>query len=112
MFFTDVNDARVERLRKQFSNPLTEVMLLFLKSFLPLLTDPNKQLQKSQPQIQHLYGIMTATLNTIISRYASDSDPDFADLENLNYYDGKISEAGTFQVLHFLVLARPKFIKT
>ena len=97
MFHSDINDARVRRIKKVFDDPLSEISLLFLKSFLPLLTGPNRQLQREAPlgnsRERHpkhpMYSIMTSLLSKNICRYASDEDPDFDDLENLDFLDGK-----------------------
>ena len=87
-----MNDARVKRIRKIFTDPLTEVLLLFLQSFLPLLTGPNLKLQHETPQIHQLYDILVSAVNKIMSRFSSaDLDVENIDLDcdNLPMLDGE-----------------------
>ena len=104
MFHSDINNARVKRIKNFFDDPLSEISLLFLKSFLPLLTGPNRQLQREAPQAPYVYSIMTSLLSKIICRYASDEDPDFDDLENLDFLDGKSISFCQCQHVHKIVI--------
>ena len=104
LFHSDINDARVRRIKKVFDDPLSEISLLFLKSFLPLLTGPNRQLQREAPQAPYVYSIMTSLLSKIICRYASDEDPDFDDLENLDFLVGKSISFCQCQQAHKIVI--------
>ena len=48
-------DARFQRLRKAFENPLTEVVLYFHNASIPLFTNFNKLLQADEPSIHILH---------------------------------------------------------
>lgn len=56
---------------------------------IPLLTGPNRQLQKDRPQLPYLSELMHQMIKTILSWVADDEDPKHRDLENLSYHDGK-----------------------
>ncbi|KAJ8048255.1 hypothetical protein HOLleu_00499 [Holothuria leucospilota] len=58
-------DARFKRLYNVYSNPMTEVYLLFYQAVLPCFTTFNKLLQKEEPLIHQLYDAQQRFMNKL-----------------------------------------------
>ena len=65
----DESKPRFKRLQKAFSNPMTEIYLLFLQSVIPLFTKLNLLLQRQEPVIYLLDSSMKAFLKSLFSRF-------------------------------------------
>ena len=63
------SDARLKRLQASFSNPLTEIYLLFLQSVMPLFTDLNKMLQSDEPKLYMMHDSIKAFLRKLSGRF-------------------------------------------
>ena len=61
-------DARFQRLRKAFENPLTEVVLLFHHASIPLFTSFNMLLQSEEPSIHIVFDSVTKLGKTLGNR--------------------------------------------
>ena len=66
---TSESQARFARLEEKFSNPITEVYLLFYQSVFPLFTRFNKLLQRDDPVIYLLYSQMATFLKRLMTRF-------------------------------------------
>lgn len=87
MYISDVKDHRVQRLRKLFTDPVTEVHLMFLDSFLHTLTAASLTLQQSDPIIHDVYTLMHNTVQSAITRFAI-LDGENYDIEELETKTG------------------------
>lgn len=63
------SDPRLRRLQAYFSDPLTEIYLLFLQSVMPLFTDINKTLQSDEPKLFILHKHMQQFLRKLLGRF-------------------------------------------
>ena len=66
---TSESQARFARLEEKFSNPITEVYLLFYQSVFPLFTRFNKLLQRDDPVTYLLYSQMTTFFKRLMTRF-------------------------------------------
>ena len=64
MHLTESCNARTDRLRSLFSDPMTEVYLLFYQAALQIFLNTNKFLQREDPIIS----VMTGQINTFLKR--------------------------------------------
>lgn len=62
-------DARFKRLYNVYSNPMTEVHLLFYQAVLPCFTSFNKLLQKGEPLIHQLYDAQQRFMNKLAAKF-------------------------------------------
>lgn len=74
-YFLSENDsaARFQRLKKAFSDPMTEIYLLFLQSVLPTLNYANKFLQREEPLIHCLQPQLFSLMKKLLSRFVKPS---------------------------------------
>jgi len=85
---TSEPQARFKRLQEKFSNPITEVYLLFLQSIMPLFTRFNQLLQREDPMIHVLYSQMRKFLKGIMCRFIKPSViKDIRDVTEIDYTD-------------------------
>lgn len=61
--------ARFQRLKKVFSNPMTEIYLLFMQSILPTFTCTNKFLQREEPLIHCLQPQLISLMKKLLSKF-------------------------------------------
>ena len=73
-----LSDNRLNRLQKCFSNPMTEIYLLFFQSVLSIFTNVNLLLQRDNPCIHFLYDALYDLLKKILNRFISRSIVDSA----------------------------------
>ena len=66
---TSESQAWFARLQQKFSNPITEVYLLFFQTIFPLFTRFNKLLHRDNPVIYLLYSQMTIFLKQLMTRF-------------------------------------------
>ena len=66
---TSEPQARFQRLHKAFSDPMTEIYLLFFQSVIPLFTKLNLLLQREAPAIYLLDSEIKAFLKSLFSRF-------------------------------------------
>ena len=62
------SQARFKRLEKNFSDPLTEVYLMFLQSVLPSFTYCNQFLQREEPLIHVLQPQLAKLVKNILAK--------------------------------------------
>ena len=65
--------ARFQRLNKVFSDPMTEIYLLFMQSVLPTFNDTNKFLQSEEPLIHCLQPQLFGLLKKLLSKFVKPS---------------------------------------
>ena len=65
--------ARFKRLQKAFSDPMTEVYLLFFQSVMPSFTHCNMFLQREEPLIHVLQPQLTRMLRNILAKFVKPS---------------------------------------
>lgn len=63
------SDQRLMRLKKVFSDPTTEVYLLFYQSVLPIFNSLNVLLQNQSPQIHKISDEINSFLETLVGRF-------------------------------------------
>lgn len=63
------NTPRFLRLQKAFSDPMTEIHLLFYSSAFPSFTTFNKFLQREDPCVQWVYGYITDLLKVVMGKF-------------------------------------------
>ncbi|XP_072168656.1 uncharacterized protein [Diadema setosum] len=70
-YFKSSNEsqARFRRLNERFSDPMTEVHLLFYQATLPAFTDFNLLLQRQDPSVHHLHGQMHLYIKKLMSKF-------------------------------------------
>ncbi|XP_063058610.1 uncharacterized protein LOC134452176 isoform X2 [Engraulis encrasicolus] len=70
-FFKTANltQARIRRLQEAFSNPMTEVHLLFYQATIPAFSSLNFLLQREQPSIYLLYDEMVNFIRKLCARF-------------------------------------------
>lgn len=66
---TETSDPRLSRLQAYFSDPKTEVYLLFYNSVLPLFTNFNKLLQFEEPKIHIIATELTSFVHKLLGRF-------------------------------------------
>lgn len=70
MFMSESESTpRFKRLQEAFSNPLTEIHLLFFNSALSCFTTFNKFLQRNDPCIQWVYDYMVDLLRVVLGKF-------------------------------------------
>jgi hypothetical protein len=67
----NLKDARFQRLKQMYENPLNYIHLLFFQASLPAFTTFNLFLQRDAPQIYLLHGQMLTLLRKMLSRFIS-----------------------------------------
>ena len=72
-YFKSENESqpRFKRLQKAFSDPLTEVYLLFFQSVLPVFTHDNQLLQREEPLIHILQPQLTKLLKNVLAKFVN-----------------------------------------
>ena len=60
---------RFQRLQKLFTDPMTEIYLLFIQSVLPCFTHANQFLQREEPLIHILQPQLLSLLKKIVSKF-------------------------------------------
>lgn len=68
-FFTDTTCARFDRLKAVYSDPMTEVYLLFYLAALQLFTNFNKFLQREDPIIPVISDQQTSFLRKLLGKF-------------------------------------------
>ena len=68
----DKSDRRLSRLQALFSDPMTEVYLLFYDSVMPVFTRINLLLQRNSPCIHFLRETMEKMLQKLLGRFVSE----------------------------------------
>ena len=63
------SQARFKRLQNAFSDPLTEVYLLFFQAVLPCFTHCNLFLQREEPLVHVLHSQLTKLLQKLLGKY-------------------------------------------
>ncbi|XP_064422522.1 uncharacterized protein LOC135360046 [Latimeria chalumnae] len=92
-YFLSVNDScvRFKRLSSAFSDPMTEVYLMFFQATLPVFTTSNKFLQREDPCIYMVDGVLSAFVQKLLGKFiqvqiiknaVSLQDVDFANPDN------------------------------
>uniref|UniRef100_H3ARC8 HAT C-terminal dimerisation domain-containing protein n=1 Tax=Latimeria chalumnae TaxID=7897 RepID=H3ARC8_LATCH len=92
-YFLSVNDScvRFERLSSAFSDPMTEVYLMFFQATLPVFTTSNKFLQREDPCTYMVDGVLSAFVQKLLGKFiqvqiiknaVSLQDVDFANPDN------------------------------
>ena len=64
-------DARFQRLRRSFENPMTEIFFMFFQASLPTFTQANKLLQREEPCIHILFDRMLELVRSFLKRFIS-----------------------------------------
>ena len=94
--YSDDANPQFQRLHAQFSNPMTEVYLLFYQSALQAFVHFNKFLKREDPLIPILYDQIVAFLRKLASRFIlvsviKEAEGDFS---ILTYKDRESQHAG------------------
>ena len=80
-------DARFKRLRRSYTNPITEIYLLFYQASLPCFTNFNKFLQREDPVIYQLYDLQQRFMHKLASKFIKPEIIQKQKLENKSFAD-------------------------
>lgn len=86
-YFLSESQARFKRLHSIFSNPLSEVYLLFYQSILPVFSKFNLFLQREDPCIHLVYDHCQSLLRKLLNKFMEVSalrDQNACDVDHLN----------------------------
>ena len=61
----------MQRLRRSFENPMTEIFFMFFQASLPTFTQANKLLQREEPCIHILFDRMLELVRSFLKRFIS-----------------------------------------
>ena len=84
-------DARFKRLRRSYTNPITEIYLLFYQASLPCFTNFNKFLQREDPVIYQLYDLQQRFMHKLASKFIKPEIIQKQKLENKSFADLDVS---------------------
>ena len=91
IYFIDDSSARFERLKKVYSDPMSEVYLMFYGSALQLFVTCNKFLQREDPVISVMLSQKSNFLKKLFGRFVTVAVIRAAggDISNLDYNDSE-----------------------
>lgn len=103
----DETEARFQRIKKLFEDPMTEIHLLFIQSILPSLNCTNKFLQREELLIRLLQPQLFSLVKKVISKFVKRSVlveilNDLDGLYALQYSDAVNQVANSDLVIGFL----------
>ncbi|KAL7868500.1 hypothetical protein SRHO_G00098840 [Serrasalmus rhombeus] len=93
-YFQSANEKRFIRLAGAFSDPMTEVYLLFYQATLPTFTSLNLLLQREKPSVFLLYEEMTNYIRKLCGRFLLISALQGRAVEDINYTDPSTQLSG------------------
>ncbi|XP_076867954.1 uncharacterized protein LOC143518920 isoform X2 [Brachyhypopomus gauderio] len=93
-YLTDEKQPQFKRLAGAFSNPMTEVYLLFYQATLPTFTCLNLLLQREKPSVFLLYEEMTKFIRKLCGRFLHISALQGRAVEDINYTDPSTQLSG------------------